>query len=92
MSTLYSSLPSPERLTDRELEVLQLAAAGKTNREIAHDLVIVPRTVEQHMAHINKKLGVKNRTQAALYAVRMGIVDEGPEEQEAEEPEDILKW
>lgn len=53
-------------LTDREREVLDLIAAGKTNSEIAETLGIGLRTIETHICNVLGKLGVKNRTQAAL--------------------------
>jgi DNA-binding NarL/FixJ family response regulator len=61
-------------LTPREREVLTLVARGRTSAEIAHDLVISPRTVGTHIQHILAKLGVGNRTQAAAVAHRAGLV------------------
>ena len=58
----------PEELTDREEEVLGEVVKGKTNREIAEELVIKERTVESHLRNIYQKLGVSNRTQAAVWA------------------------
>jgi DNA-binding NarL/FixJ family response regulator len=66
----------PEALTDRELDVLKLLAGGKANKEIAAALGIGDRTVKTHVSHIMGKLGVQSRTQAALYAVRVGLVDQ----------------
>lgn len=60
-------------LTQRELEVLQLIAAGKSNREIASELVISEATVRTHVSNILGKLHLASRTQAALYALREGI-------------------
>lgn len=60
-------------LSARELEVLRLIAAGKTNREIAEALVISPRTVETHVVRIYEKIGAANRAEAAAYAVRQGL-------------------
>jgi len=65
---------NPETLTERETEVLELLAAGKSNKEIAADLVIAEKTARTHVSNILKKLGVASRTQAALYAVRTGLV------------------
>jgi NarL family two-component system response regulator LiaR len=59
-------------LTERELEVLKLAARGMTNREIAVALVISPRTVQAHMSNIFGRLEVGSRTEAILYALREG--------------------
>jgi DNA-binding NarL/FixJ family response regulator len=63
-----------ESLTDRELEVLPLLASGLTNREIARRLVISPGTVKHHVRHIASKLGVSDRTQAAVRAVELGLL------------------
>jgi NarL family two-component system response regulator LiaR len=66
--------PGPDNtLTEREIEILQLVALGKTNQEIADDLVLSERTVRTHITNILAKLGLSNRTQAALYALREGI-------------------
>jgi NarL family two-component system response regulator LiaR len=65
---------SPESLTKRETEVLRLLAQGKANKEIAAALVIGEKTVKTHVSNILSKLGVPSRTQAALYAVRIGLV------------------
>jgi DNA-binding NarL/FixJ family response regulator len=62
-------------LTPRELEVLQLVARGRSSAQIAHELVISPRTVGTHIQHILAKLGVANRTAAASYAYRHGLID-----------------
>jgi DNA-binding NarL/FixJ family response regulator len=64
-----------EALTPRELEVLTLLATGSGTDEIAHDLVISPRTVGTHVQHILAKLGVHNRGQAVAAAYRAGLVD-----------------
>ena len=64
---------SPEKLTRREMEVLRLLARGRSNREIAADLSIVEKTVKTHVSNILGKLGVSSRTQAALYAIRIGL-------------------
>jgi predicted ATPase/DNA-binding CsgD family transcriptional regulator len=59
--------------TSRERDVLVLLALGKTNEEIAQQLVVVLKTAEKHVANILRKLGVKNRTEAAAWAVEKGI-------------------
>jgi DNA-binding NarL/FixJ family response regulator len=63
------------RLTPRECEVLGLLARGRTNAEIAVDLVVSVATAKSHVEHIIAKLGVSHRTQAALRAVELGLVD-----------------
>jgi NarL family two-component system response regulator LiaR len=65
---------NPEPLTARETEVLQQLALGKSNKEIAAVLVIAEKTVRTHVSNILAKLGVNSRTQAALHAVRCGLV------------------
>jgi DNA-binding NarL/FixJ family response regulator len=62
-------------LTARELEVLRLLARGLANKRIAYDLGISERTVKTHVSSIFAKLGVTDRTQAALYAVREHLVE-----------------
>ena len=67
-------LPVTEHeLSPREIEVLRLLAQGLENNEIADHLSISPRTVRNHVSSILNKLGVTNRIQAAIYAVRRGI-------------------
>jgi NarL family two-component system response regulator LiaR len=73
---------NPEPLTDRETEVLRHLAMGKSNKEIAAALVIAEKTVRTHMSNILSKLGVPSRTQAALHAVRTGLVPLDTLEQE----------
>ncbi len=64
-----------EPLSERELEVLTLIAMGKTNKEIAGQLIIAPGTVKAHTASIYRKLDVVNRTEAAVRARELGILD-----------------
>lgn len=70
---LVQRMTSPE-LSDRELEVLQLIATGKSTPEISEMLHITDRTVNFHINHILSKLGVDDRTQAVLIGLRRGIV------------------
>jgi len=65
---------NPEALTDREVEVLKLLARGKANKQIADELFVEEKTVKSHVSSILRKLGVRSRTQAALHAVRTGLV------------------
>lgn len=60
-------------LTDREIEILQQMALGRTNQDIADELVLSERTVRTHVTNILAKLGLSNRTQAVLFALRTGI-------------------
>jgi DNA-binding NarL/FixJ family response regulator len=61
-------------LSEREVEVLKLIANGKDNAQIAAELHISPKTVKNHISNILMKLQIDNRIQAAVYAVRSGIV------------------
>ncbi len=61
-------------LSDREIQVLKLIANGKDNAQIARELFISPKTVKNHISNILMKLQIENRIQAAVYAVRSGIV------------------
>ena len=63
-----------EALTDRELDVLRLAARGLTNRAIGHELDISHRTVQGHLASIYGKLAVNSRTEAVTEALRRGWI------------------
>jgi DNA-binding NarL/FixJ family response regulator len=63
-----------EQLTDRELEVLKLAAQGKSNKEIAESLVLSVRTIEAHLGNVFNKLGVGSRTEAVILALKKGWV------------------
>ena len=65
--------PTPEPLTEREVEVLQLVAQGCSNQGIADRLVITEATVRSHVSNILGKLHLASRTQAALYALRQGL-------------------
>ncbi len=66
--------PAEDPLTEREVEVLRLVAQGMSNQEIAEALVISERTVANHVSSILAKLHLANRVQAALWAVREGVV------------------
>jgi NarL family two-component system response regulator LiaR len=74
---LMREVRSPESavsLTNRETDVLRLLAMGKANKEIAVELHLGETTVKTHVSNILMKLGVSSRTQAALYAIRIGLV------------------
>jgi DNA-binding NarL/FixJ family response regulator len=77
---LMSSLHKPRddepnfELTARELDVLRLVAAGEPNKRIATELAISERTARTHVSRILRKLRLSSRTQAALWAVRKGLV------------------
>lgn len=66
--------PTPETLTDREREILQLAAVGLTNKAIGVKLSISDRTVQGHLASIYAKLGVNSRTEAVTRALQLGVI------------------
>ena len=70
--------PTEDPLTEREAEILNLVAQGFSNQEIADQLVLSERTVRTHVTNILGKLHLANRTQAALYAIRKGMIDLGP--------------
>ena len=63
----------PDGLTQREVEVLRLVAAGKSNPEIGEDLYISPRTVTTHVSNILNKINAANRVEAATYATQHGL-------------------
>jgi DNA-binding NarL/FixJ family response regulator len=67
-------IEEPERLTRRERDVLKLIARGRSNKRIALELGISEKTVKTHVGHLLAKLGVSDRTQAALMAVEEGLV------------------
>ena len=66
-----------EPLTARETEILRLLAQGQTNPQIARELVVSPGTVKNHVRHIIAKLGVSDRTQAAVRAMELGLLASG---------------
>jgi two-component system, NarL family, response regulator len=66
---------SQPQLSDRELEVLRLISAGKTNQEMCNDLCISESTIKFHINNIFTKLGVSDRTQAAIVAIKRGITN-----------------
>jgi len=68
-------LPDLVDLTPRELDVLMRLAKGKTNRAIAKDLHLAEVTIKKHVQSILEKMGVRDRTQAALRGVRLGLID-----------------
>ena len=68
--------PANEELTARQRDVLQLLAAGRSNPEIARELQVSLNTVKTHVVHILGKLGVTDRTQAAVRAAQLGLLDD----------------
>ena len=69
-------IENPAGLSPRELEVLVLIAAGKTNQEIGEQLFISSKTVAQHVTNILNKTGAANRTDAAIYASRQRLISD----------------
>jgi len=65
---------APAGMTDREVEVLRLAATGLTTAEIARRLVISPKTADSHIQHIYTKIGCSTRGAAVLFALRQNLV------------------
>jgi DNA-binding NarL/FixJ family response regulator len=64
----------PEKLSERETDVLRCLAQGKANKEIAREMGITEKTVKSHVSSVLAKLGLSSRTQAALHAIRIGLV------------------
>jgi DNA-binding NarL/FixJ family response regulator len=62
-------------LTEREVEILRLLADGLANKQIAYRLRVSDKTVRNHISNVYRKLGISDRTQAVLYAVRKGLVE-----------------
>jgi len=84
--TYYSELGDPyEPLSKREMEVLAQLTRGLSNKEIANELGISHQTVKNHVTSILRKLGVEDRTQATLYALRRGWVRLQDEDKEIQE-------
>jgi NarL family two-component system response regulator LiaR len=76
VDALASEKEPLDRLTPREREVLQLIGRGFSNRRIAQELRLSEKTVKTHVGHVLAKLGVDDRTQAAVFAVRAGLIDQ----------------
>ena len=72
--------PLPEGITPREAQVLRLLAKGRTNPQIAQDLKVSRGTVKIHVQNIISKLGVSDRTQAAVRAIELGLANSGLED------------
>jgi DNA-binding NarL/FixJ family response regulator len=72
---IEGELPPIVELTPRELDVLRLVAKGMTNRSICKDLNLAEVTIKKHVQSIMSKMGVRDRTQAALRGVRLGLID-----------------
>jgi NarL family two-component system response regulator LiaR len=74
VSPASSEGEATELLSEREMEVLKLAATGVSNKEIAQQLFLSPRTVQVHLGNIFSKLGVASRTEAILYGLKRGLL------------------
>ena len=68
--------PYPDHLTAREVEVLRLIAAGRTNLEISRELVLSLRTVARHITNIYGKIGARSKSDATAYAIGHGLMAE----------------
>ncbi len=66
-----------QRLTEREIEVLQLLAAGNSNAELANSLYVGEGTIKTHVSHILTKLALRDRMQAVIFAYESGLVEPG---------------
>jgi non-specific serine/threonine protein kinase len=75
----YDGAPGRSPLTRREQEVAALVARGLTNRQVAEQLLVAPRTIETHLEHIFAKLGVQTRTQLVAWSVRQDVVTQAAE-------------
>lgn len=75
-TTSQSAASQPDTLTDREIEVLELVVEGASNKDIAQQLHVTRNTVKMHLRSILEKLHVQNRVQAAVLAVREGLLDD----------------
>jgi two-component system, NarL family, response regulator LiaR len=80
---VHQPVPQPERLTRRELEVLECITQGLANKEIARRLRITEKTVKTHVSTILGKLGLESRTQAAVLATRTGLLASAPPDPDA---------
>jgi NarL family two-component system response regulator LiaR len=74
MSDSEPTRRTSDDLSEREIEVLRLLSQGKTDQEIARELVLTDVTIRTHISRILSKLGLKNRVQAALYGIRTGLI------------------
>jgi len=74
MNEVAGTRKSPDTLTSRELEVLKLIAQGNDNKSIAATLIVSEKTVKTHVSNILSKLQLTDRTQAAIYALKQGVV------------------
>ncbi|MDQ3571693.1 MAG: LuxR C-terminal-related transcriptional regulator, partial [Actinomycetota bacterium] len=70
-----AALLENEGLTRRELEVLRLVSVGRTNREIAHELILSSRTIDMHVRNMLSKLGCRSRTEATRRAAELGLIE-----------------
>jgi DNA-binding NarL/FixJ family response regulator len=74
----HTHSPSPEDLTLREVELLELMVKGLSNKEIAQAISLSENTVKYHVKHILHKLGAQNRTEAAVQALKIGLLKDNP--------------
>jgi DNA-binding NarL/FixJ family response regulator len=74
LQDLVGSARMQDELTEREMEVLRLLAHGRTNREIAEELIVSAETVKTHVGNVLAKLHLAHRTQAVIHALKQGLI------------------
>jgi DNA-binding CsgD family transcriptional regulator len=74
LGEVQSGMPGPSGLSQREAEVLRLVASGRSNQQIADELVLSVNTVRRHVSNIYDKIGITNRAEATAFAAKQGLI------------------